>query len=64
MEEILLHLLTMVIGMVVSLVLFSADIKRIGEIPMGLPDFQFPHLDMSMIKVILIDGAVRYVGVY
>lgn len=53
------HLIAMIIGLGVSLILFSgADINRIGHIPMGLPDFQFPHIDLSIMSKILVDGAV------
>lgn len=54
------QLLALVIGTVVSLTLFTnADaIRRIGEIPMGLPVLQMPVFSADQLQIMLIDAAV------
>ncbi|BAZ65409.1 sulfate permease family protein [Fischerella sp. NIES-4106] len=53
------QLVALIIGTVVSLVFFgNAEIRRIGEIPMGLPELQFPAFTASQITVMIIDGAM------
>ncbi|PMB24453.1 SulP family inorganic anion transporter [Fischerella thermalis] len=53
------QLVALIVGTVVSLVFFGdADIRRINEIPMGLPQLQVPTFTPSQITVMLIDGAM------
>ncbi|RAM50890.1 MAG: sodium-independent anion transporter [Hapalosiphonaceae cyanobacterium JJU2] len=53
------QLVALIIGTVVSLVFFgNADIRRIGEIPMGLPELQIPTFTASQITIMIIDGAM------
>ncbi len=53
------QLVALIVGTVVSLVFFgNADIRRIGEIPMGLPELQMPTFTPSQITIMIIDGAM------
>ncbi len=53
------QLVALIIGTVVSLVFFgNAEIRRIGEIPMGLPELQMPTFTASQITIMIIDGAM------
>jgi SulP family sulfate permease len=53
------QLVALIVGTVVSLVFFSnVDIRRIGEIPMGLPELQMPTFTPSQITTMIIDGAM------
>ncbi len=53
------QLVALIVGTVVSLVVFgNADIRRIGEIPMGLPQLQMPVFTASQLTTILVDGIV------
>ncbi|MDZ4873699.1 MAG: Bicarbonate transporter BicA [Chroococcidiopsis cubana SAG 39.79] len=53
------QLVALVVGTVVSLVLFpGADIRRIGEIPMGLPQLQMPIFTPGQITTMFLDGVV------
>lgn len=53
------QLAALVIGTVVSvLFLSSLDIRRIGEIPMGLPDLVLPYFTPEQITTMVIDGLV------
>ncbi len=53
------QLLALVIGTVVSLVLFpGVDIRRIGEIPMGLPSMQVPTFSPEQLQLMFVDAAV------
>lgn len=53
------QLLALVIGTIVSLMLFTGvDIRRIGEIPMGLPALQMPVFSADQLQIMLIDAAV------
>jgi SulP family sulfate permease len=53
------QLVALIVGTVVSLTIFgNADIKRIGEIPMGLPTLQMPTFTLSQLTVMLVDGVM------
>ncbi|WP_414575653.1 SulP family inorganic anion transporter [Anabaena sp. CCY 9402-a] len=53
------QLVALIIGTVVSLVFFgNLEIRRIGEIPMGLPSLQLPVFTPSQITIMLVDGAM------
>jgi len=53
------QLVALVIGTVISLVVFSgADIRRIGEIPMGLPQLQMPVFTPGQVTTMVLDGVV------
>lgn len=53
------QLVALIVGTVVSLVFFgNAEIRRIGEIPMGLPQLQMPTFTVSQMTVMVIDGAM------
>jgi sulfate permease, SulP family len=53
------QLLALIVGTIVSLTLFpNVDIRRIGEIPMGLPAIQLPVFTAGQLTVMLIDGAM------
>ena len=53
------QLVGLVVVTIISLVFFKdAEIRRIGEIPMGLPTLQIPTFNTSEIIVMLVDGAM------
>lgn len=53
------QLLALIAGTVVSLIFFPGiDIRRIGEIPMGLPALQMPVFTANQVTVMVVDGAV------
>ncbi|TNF97585.1 MAG: SulP family inorganic anion transporter [Gammaproteobacteria bacterium] len=53
------QLLALIIGTVISLLLLHAsDIRRIGEIPTGLPDFQIPVFSAEQWQIMLVDAIV------
>lgn len=53
------QLLALVIGTAVSLMFFGdADIRRIGEIPVGLPTLQMPTFTQNDLQVMVVDGAI------
>ncbi|MBW4565426.1 MAG: SulP family inorganic anion transporter [Mojavia pulchra JT2-VF2] len=53
------QLVALIIGTIVSLTIFGgADIRRIGEIPVGLPTLQFPTFTPAQITVMIVDGAM------
>lgn len=53
------QLLALVAGTIVSTTLFGdIDIRRIGEIPLGLPTLHAPTMEPSLIRKMLVDGAV------
>ncbi|MEM8736952.1 MAG: SulP family inorganic anion transporter [Planctomycetota bacterium] len=53
------HLLALVVGTVLSLLVFvSVDLRRIGEIPMGLPTFRLPVFSYDRLTLILVEGIV------
>jgi len=53
------QLVALIVGTIVSLTIFGGtDIRRIGEIPVGLPTLQMPTFTASQITIMLIDGAM------
>jgi sulfate permease, SulP family len=53
------QLVALIIGTVVSLIFFgNVEIRRIGEIPMGLPELRLPTFTPSEITRMIIDGAM------
>jgi SulP family sulfate permease len=53
------QLVALVLVTIVSLVFFGdVDIRRIGEIPMGLPTLRIPTFSANNITVMLVDGAM------
>ncbi|MDI9635204.1 SulP family inorganic anion transporter [Geitlerinema splendidum] len=53
------QLVALIVGTVVSLTLFGdADIRRIGAIPMGLPELRMPAFEPSLMVTMLIDAAM------
>ena len=53
------HLLALVLGTLLSVTVFNgADLRRIGDIPMGLPEFRFPHFTAAQFSLILMEGMV------
>ena len=53
------QLLALVVGTIISIVLLSSDdIRRIGEIPTGLPDFRMPMFSAEQWQTMLIDAVV------
>lgn len=55
------QLLALILGTVVSLVIFipaGVEIRIIGEIPMGLPELQLPVFSPGQIQLMVIDGLV------
>ncbi|MBD6619355.1 SulP family inorganic anion transporter [Komarekiella sp. 'clone 1'] len=53
------QLVALIVVTVVSLVFFgNVEIRRIGEIPMGLPKLQMPTFSASQITVMIVDGAM------
>ncbi|MGD8783421.1 MAG: SulP family inorganic anion transporter [Thioalkalispiraceae bacterium] len=53
------QLIALVAGTIVSiLIVGSADIRRIGEIPTGLPQFQMPMFSIEQWQIMLLDAIV------
>jgi SulP family sulfate permease len=53
------QLVALIVGTIVSLTIFgNADIKRIGEIPMGLPTLQMPTFTLPQMTIMLVDGVM------
>ncbi|WP_199246265.1 SulP family inorganic anion transporter [[Phormidium] sp. ETS-05] len=53
------QLVALIAGTVISLWVFpNADIRRIGEIPMGLPTLQMPVFSVDQLRVMLVNGVV------
>jgi SulP family sulfate permease len=53
------QLVALIIGTVISLTLFqSVEIRRIGEIPVGLPPLQLPTFSPDQLTVMLVDGVM------
>lgn len=53
------QLVALVIGTIVSLVVFQdANIRRIGEIPVGLPTLQMPTFTAQQLTLMVVDGAM------
>lgn len=53
------QLVALVAGTVISLVFFpGVDIRRIGEIPVGLPQLQLPVFSADQLQIMFVDAAV------
>jgi len=53
------QLIALIIGTLVSVYVFSqVDIRRIGEIPTGLPDFMMPTFSVEQWQIMLVDALV------
>ncbi|WP_071518682.1 SulP family inorganic anion transporter [Geitlerinema sp. PCC 9228] len=54
------QLTALILGTIISVVAFSdpEGIRRIGEIPAGLPQLQMPMFDLSQIRMMVVDAAV------
>lgn len=53
------QLIALIAGTVLSLLLFpGVDIRRIGEIPMGLPSMQVPTFSSEQLQLMVVDAAV------
>ncbi len=53
------QLVALIAGTVVSLVVFQGvDIRRIGEIPVGLPTLQLPTFTPGQLTIMLVDGVM------
>ncbi|MDJ0657933.1 MAG: SulP family inorganic anion transporter [Crocosphaera sp.] len=53
------QLLALILGSLISILLFgNADIRRIGEISVGLPSLQIPTFTPAQIQTMLVDGLV------
>ncbi len=53
------QLVALIIGTIISLTLFQGvDIRRIGEIPVGLPPLQLPTFSPGQITTMLVDGVM------
>ncbi len=53
------QLLALVVGTIVSLTIFhDSGLRTIGQIPIGLPEFQFPTFTVEETTTILVDGIV------
>ncbi|MBC6432401.1 SulP family inorganic anion transporter [Nostoc sp. HG1] len=53
------QLVALIIGTIVSLTIFGGtDIRRIGEIPVGLPTLQLPVFTASQMTTMIVDGAM------
>jgi SulP family sulfate permease len=53
------QLVALILGTIISLTLFQgAEIRRIGEIPVGLPTLQLPTFTPGQITVMLVDGVM------
>ena len=53
------QLLALIVGTLIAIFLFSnADIRRIGEISVGLPSLQMPTFSILQLRTMLIDGLV------
>ena len=53
------QLLALIVGTLISIFLFSnADIRRIGEITIGLPSLQMPTFSINQLQTMLVDGLV------
>jgi SulP family sulfate permease len=53
------QLLALIVGSLVAIFFFSnADIRTIGEIPVGLPKLQAPTFTPSQLQVMVVDGLV------
>ncbi len=53
------QLLALIVGTLISILLFSnADIRRIGEISVGLPSLQLPTFSAAQLRLMFFDGLV------
>ena len=53
------QLLALIVGTLISILLFSgAEIRRIGEISVGLPSLQFPTFTVPQLRTMLVDALV------
>jgi SulP family sulfate permease len=53
------QLIALIVGTVISLTVFQgADIRRIGEIPVGLPPLQLPTFTPGQLSVMFVDGVM------
>jgi len=53
------HLLALVLCTLGSLLFLTPDaVRRIGEIPMGLPEFRLPYFNTTQLSMILIEGMI------
>jgi len=53
------QLVALIVGTIVSLVLFSGlDIRRIGEIPAGFPAIQVPTFSVDELRLMVVEAAV------
>lgn len=53
------QLVALIVGTVISLTLFQgADIRRIGEIPIGLPPLQLPTFSSGQLTTMFVDGVM------
>jgi SulP family sulfate permease len=53
------QLVALVVGTIVSLAFFGdMDIRRIGEIPSGLPSLQVPHFSVGQMRTMVVDALV------
>lgn len=51
-------LVALVVGTIISIVFFSDNIRRIGEIPSGLPSLKLPYLTADQLQLMLVDAIV------
>ena len=53
------QLVALVLGTVISLIFFSGvDLRRIGEIPMGLPELQMPTFSAEQLQMMLVEALI------
>ncbi|MCU0551289.1 MAG: SulP family inorganic anion transporter [Leptolyngbya sp. Prado105] len=53
------QLVALIVGTIVSLVVFQdTNIRRIGEIPVGLPTLQLPTFTAAQVTIMLVDGVM------
>ena len=53
------QLLALIVGTLIATLLFgNADIRRIGEISVGLPSLQMPTFSINQLQTMLVDGLV------
>ena len=53
------QLVVLVIGSILSIILIEPEtVRRIGSIPMGLPDLHLPVFEMDVVTRILLDGLI------
>ncbi|MGI0494892.1 SulP family inorganic anion transporter [Alkalinema pantanalense CENA528] len=53
------QLIALIVGTIISLTVFgNADIRRIGEIPVGLPPLQLPTFSPGQLTTMLVDGVM------